>query len=820
MSSIGSPSPFFFGGATSYEIERSLRFVVEDGSKLTRTFGTNTSNTTKTISFWMKRGKIGASQIQNLFCTALSGYIEGRLRINTDDTLQLEERDAGNGTSDGRRTTTQKFRDIASWYHIVLALDSTQGTEIDRAKIYVNGSQVTDFSATRTISQNYSFSLFRSSAENYIGDGTGTGDHFDGYLAEINFIDGQALTPASFGKTSTTTGQWIPKKYTGTYGNNGFYLKFNDNTNNAALGADSSGNGNNWTPSNIASSHDTLSDTPTNNFCVLNPLNKTNDADLREGNLKFFQSSNDESATATFGITSGKWYWEVYKNSSQNPELGIEPLTEFLSNKTDVHSNTKVNFRTNGGDQRVGTSSPTSLTGSSGGQTGAGVIAIAVDFDNKKIWYTDTSGNFFNSGNPATGSNAAFTFSNVAVANGCVPHFFCGTGSNNSFNVNFGQDGTFGGNTSAGGYADGNGHGNFKYSVPSGYLALCSANLSDPTIKKPTDYFDTLLYTGQNTSSLYNVTGLDFQPDWVWGKARNDSIPNILFDAVRGEDKQLETDSFSAEVVRSSAAYRFLSNGFAVSTVGNLNNPVNYVAWNWNAGGSTVTNNDGTISSQVRASTTAGFSIVGYTGNGSNSQTVGHGLGVTPDVVILKDRDTNGITGRWTVLHSFDTSKNIELNTTGAAFGHQGRGSVTGVSNSTFTLFGSTDTQTVNESGDNYIAYVFSEVAGYSKFGSYSSNGNSNGTFVFLGFKPALVIFKNTTSTEAWSMFDNKRDPHNPVAKFLRPSGNNTETSGSNDIDFLSNGFKARTSNNPNVSSNTYIYLAFAEASFKFANAR
>ena len=187
------------GGAV---IERSLRFSATASPKLTRTFGTNTSNTTKTISFWMKRGSLGSTEgMQNIFCTALSGYIEGRLRINTDDTLQFEDRDSSGGTSDGRRQTTAKLRDVNSWYHIMLVLDSTQGTELDRAKIYVNGTQDTDFSATRDISQNYSFSIYRSSAENYISDGTGEGSFFDGCLAEINFIDGQALDSSYFGFT-------------------------------------------------------------------------------------------------------------------------------------------------------------------------------------------------------------------------------------------------------------------------------------------------------------------------------------------------------------------------------------------------------------------------------------------------------------------------------------------------------------------------------------------------------------------------------------------------------------------------------------------
>ena len=225
-------------------ISGSLRFNSANNTKLSRNFGTNTSDTTKTISFWVKRGTISSSSIQNIFSTTVSGNIEGRLRINTDDTLQLEDRDASGGTSDGRRTTTRTLRDTSSWYHIMLVLDSTESTELDRAKIYINGAQDTNFSATRSISQNYSFSFFRSNAENFIGCMGGTSEFFDGNLTEINFIDGQALDPSYFGYTESQTGIWRPKKYTGTFGNNGFNLPMNGSSH---VGRDMSGNGNDFT---------------------------------------------------------------------------------------------------------------------------------------------------------------------------------------------------------------------------------------------------------------------------------------------------------------------------------------------------------------------------------------------------------------------------------------------------------------------------------------------------------------------------------------------------------------------------------------------
>ena len=297
------------GGST---IEKSLRFNDGDSPELRRTFGTNTSNTTKTFSCWMKRGTLGTAQ--NIMSTTISGSIEGRLRINSDDTLQFEDRDASGGTSDGRRQTTAKLRDTTNWYHIVLALDSTQANEADRAKIYINGEQVTAFAATRNIAQNYSFSFNRSSAVNYIGNMSGSSEFFDGYLAEINFIDGIALDASYFGYTEFQTGIWRPKRYEGSYNNNGFHLEFKDTTNNAAMGRDTSGNGNDFTVENIASSHDNLRDTPTNNFATFNTQAGYggNGYTFDNGNLRSIAGGGGHGgAPINIGLSSGKWYVEV-----------------------------------------------------------------------------------------------------------------------------------------------------------------------------------------------------------------------------------------------------------------------------------------------------------------------------------------------------------------------------------------------------------------------------------------------------------------------------------------------------------------------------
>ena len=797
------------GTAEAYTIDRSLRFNRSDNAYLSRTPSSAGNRKTFTYSAWVKLGQTGINSSTNegnglfLSCGAGSTAENMTYRITNNGYIGVDYYGVGGYYS------THRLHDPSAWYHCVWVMDTTESTAADRFKVYVNGDLI--YNNQLGLSQNADTPLNNNSLHT-IGSYSYNTSHsyrLDAYLAEVHFLDGYAYDPSYFAATDSTTGQWNPKKYTGSYGTNGFYLNFSSYGSTSALGTDSSGNGHNFSVSNFSVSsglaYDSMPDTPSNNFCVLNPLNATSsfNFDIGEGNLVFDQTSNDQAITATFFISpqiSGKWYWEIYKNSGQNPEIGICGQ-ETLSNQSTGIVN-RLAFITNGGNLRTGSSSTTSITGGSA-QTGAGWIRIACDMDNKKIWFSDTSGNYFNSGNPATGTNAAYDFSSHATKDGWTPYIFMGTGSGHNCYINFGQ---FELNS-------------FSSNIPTGFKTLTSENLPDPTILLPNKHFDTLLYTGQDTSSLYNVTGLEFQPDWVWGKARNDTIGHILFDAVRGEDKQLETQSTDAEVVRGSAAYRFLSNGFAVSTVGNLNNPVNYVAWNWNAGGSTASNSDGSITSSVRANTTAGFSIVGYTGTGSNA-TVGHGLGVAPKFIITKQRSTSG--HHWRTYHaSIGATKSLYLDLNNAE-----SGSDSGFMNNTeptSTVFSiGTDTN-LNENGETHIAYCFSEVAGYSRFGTYTGNGSTNGPFVYTGFRPAFLIIKRTSGVEQWAISDNKRSPENSVIKYSVANASDAEAGSGNhfEVDYLSNGFKLREDGDiQNINNSQYIYLAFAKSPFKYARAR
>jgi hypothetical protein len=328
-------------------------------------------------------------------------------------------------------------------------------------------------------------------------------------------------------------------------------------------------------------------------------------------------------------------------------------------------------------------------------------------------------------------------------------------------------------------------------------------------INKPSDYFNTVLYTGDGTSSK-SITGIGFQPDLVWVKSRVAAHNHFLWDAVRGVQKRISSNLTTAEGTDTNGLASFDSDGFTLGDKGSINsNTDNYASWNWKAGNSAGSSNtDGTITSTVTANQTAGFSIVKWTGDSSASATVGHGLGATPQVIITKEM--NG-TDYWHVYHhNLSTNNNLFLNVTNAQSAPSD-GTIANVGSSTFGFQGSTNVVAVNESGIDNIGYCFVEKKGYSKFGYYYGNGNADGTFVYTGFKPAFVMLKNRTDASDWSIKDSKRPGYNQVNDILYPNLSNAEEHGG-DIDIVSNGFKVRTTAaNTNNNGSIYIYMAFAE---------
>lgn len=330
-------------------------------------------------------------------------------------------------------------------------------------------------------------------------------------------------------------------------------------------------------------------------------------------------------------------------------------------------------------------------------------------------------------------------------------------------------------------------------------------------IDKPSDYFNTVLYTG-NATDDHSITGVGFQPDWVWVKGRSEISSHRLNDSVRGAGKELLTNTTGAEYTYSpnTSLKSFDSDGFTLGTDNGINkSSVTYASWNWLASNTTASNTDGSITSTVSANTTSGFSIVSYTGNGSNGASFGHGLGVKPKIVLIKNRTTAKNWVYWQDTTNNGTSDvRLVLNLTSANYNNL---HVT-FGTSTITL-GNTD-DAWNKSGDNLIAYCFAEKKGFSKFGSYTGNGSSDGTFVYTGFKPAFVMVKRSNTTGSWIIFDNKRNTFNPEDKFLYPNLTNAEGT-LTALDFVSNGFKFRNADTFwNASGSTYIYLCFAENPF------
>lgn len=794
--------------ATGYNIERSLRFNSADSAYLNRTPGSAGNRRTFTWSGWVKRSSLGAARY--LFVSTIPSN-ETSILFTSSDTLQFYLSSAG--VVVGNVISSAVYRDPSAWYHIVVAVDTTQATSSNRVKLYVNGEQITALGTATYPSQNTDGQI--NSTNSHTLGFNNTANTHDGYLADVHFIDGQALTPSSFGENDTDTGVWKPKAYTGSYGTNGFKLTFSDNSNTTAatLGKDTSGNGNNWTPNNFSvtagAGNDSLVDTPTQygtdtgaggevrgNYATLNPLDVGANISNAQGNLYALKTATGwTSQRSTLGISTGKWYFEglvtgniVSNGSEKQAMIGVGNSLMSLANYIGVDANGwSYNFdglKINNGTSSYGTAF-----------TGGDVISVAVDMDAGKIWFAK-NGTWQASGNPASGTNAAFT----NVTGTVIPAIGLG-GSNTgnvSWDMNFGQR-------------------PFAYTAPSGFKALCTTNLPTPAIgatstTRADDYFNTVLYTG--TGSQQTVTGVGFQPDFTWVKSRNNVTNHIVQDAVRGATKILIPNATNSELTGTQWFNGFASDGFIVgSDAASNQSGYTYVAWNWKANGAGSSNTAGSITSTVSANTTAGFSIVTYTGTGA-SATVGHGLGVAPRMIIVKARN---FARNWNVYHgSLGATQGINLNATGAATTDSGWWNNTAPTSTVFTAGSYSSEGTVT-----YVAYCFAEVAGYSRFGSYTGNGSADGPMVFTDFKPAYVMIKQSSASgEHWTILDNKRNTYNVINKELYANLSNAEGSnaGNATLDFLSNGFKIRTTNaGQNTNGATYIYAAFASDPFKYS---
>jgi hypothetical protein len=364
----------------------------------------------------------------------------------------------------------------------------------------------------------------------------------------------------------------------------------------------------------------------------------------------------------------------------------------------------------------------------------------------------------------------------------------------------------------------------FAYTAPSGFKALNTANLPAPVVTKPSDVMDVVTYTG-NTATTRSITGLNFSPDLVWIKNRGSTYWNVLFDVVRGVGNQLSSNQTDAELASGSniagKVSSFDANGFTLASgssgIYTVNeNNVGHVAWTWDAGSSTVTNTQGSISSQVRANANAGFSVVTYAGNSTLNATIGHGLGVAPKWIIIKSRTS---ADAWIVLTTvIDGSQDYGILNSTSAFANDIVSSTP-----TSTVFSISGSTAVGSTGNNYVAYCFAPVAGYSSFGSYTGNGSADGPFVYTGHRSRFLLIKCSSlggSGQNWIIIDTSRDTYNISENILRPNLSDAEVD-YGFVDVLSNGFKLKnTDNSVNGSGQTYVYMALAESSFQYARAR
>ena len=901
----------------SAKIQKSLRFNDDDSSYLLRTPSSNGNRQTWTFSAWVKRSNITTGTYPTIFSTnSSSNYSTNGTYLwfyNTDE-LGLS---IGSGTY--KLKTTAKFTDPISWYNVVAHVDTTQGTASDRAKLYVNGEEQTDLADADYPTQNYSTRV-NDQTQHIVGARrhNSIDNYFDGYIAEVNFIDGQALDASYFGFTDPQTGIWMPKKFTpnkinngttwssnattsnlaggniadvfdgDTYdsatinssdasnnhftlssvnvnaskvtvyvsnsgsditvyingasvgtvssgdmsnnvskpfsftftetivstikvqrgsstsgwiiygislddvmlidgntsniGVNGFRLDYSDNSSTAALGTDKSNNGNDWTANNLSvtagEGNDSVLDTPTKNWATLNLLEPTSNVTFSEGNLKAVKSNAGFIASSNFVVTSGKWYMEMkYVSGTSNHMISVGFGSPDRSYQRLVRGG-DGELTPNTGNVAVTFADPD-------------VLMLALDVDNGK-WYIGKNGSYMLSGDPVNGTG--FVHSGLSSSEGFKFIAINNTSTGGqTISANFGQQG-------------------FTYTPPTGFKAFNSSNIQpDPTINtilRPQRHFDTILYTGNDGSQT--ITGLEFDPDFVWAKNRQDAgYHHDLYDTVRGNNLRL----FSSQTQAEATGYlQFgVTGGFSLTSGGGINsNNKNHVAWCWKAGGAAVSNTNGNITSSVSVNEEAGFSIVSYTGNGSNGQTVGHGLSQAPKWIILKARDA---TQNWRVWHhslATDGSKRLLLDAQNASE-DAGFLNDTAPTSTVFTLGNADDAWNAN--GAKFIAYCWHEVPGYSKFGSYTGNGSTDGPLVFTGFRPAWIMIKISGYTGNWIIFDNKRDPFNYCDTRLFANLANADTGSYNVISMLSNGFKFANQYDGSWNRNNtqFIYVAFAE---------
>jgi hypothetical protein len=576
------------------------------------------------------------------------------------------------------------------------------------------------------------------------------------------------------------------------------------------------------------------------NFCTMNQVDPGVYQTITGGGLIVggtgSSTADQAKRGATFYVNSGKWYWEVRQTvgGSSYGEVGISVGSAGTATPTAnsgfseglvYQSIAGTLTATAAGYLGLGTITTTS-TGVSAISSNQ-VINIALDMDNRKLFF-GLDGTYFNSGDPANGTNPQFSWTTDTFVTPTSKNY----AANRPSHYNFGQDSTFAGNETAGGNADGNGHGDFHSSVPTGFLSLCSSNLSisediDPAETDdnyPAKNFNAVLYTGNASTNA--ISGLGFQPDLFWFNRRSNAgaYGNGIVDSSRGAGLGLYPNRADADTTFTSDFDSFDSDGFTLNagSSANINNSgQTFAAWCWKANGGTTTSftaSGDRLAGTYQANTNSKFSIITYTGNATADAEVLHGLGTTPNFIIFKARSNTHWWGIYlksggTVHTGYDSL--LYLNSSNALASSQ---AVNIVPDSTKIVF--SGNEQINTNAATYVMYAWADNE-MQKFGMYEGNGNTNGPFVYTGFRPRMLILKDLDDAENWVQFDSARNTFNPVDKGVFPNSTAAETTGSGsgfDVDFLSNGFKLRCTHDNMNGSSTYVYACWGDVPFKYNN--
>ena len=718
------------------------------------------------------------------------------------------------------------------WAHIAIGYNGTT------TRVWVNGISVGTSTSPYTIP---------STVNQYvIGSNIGaTSNYYTGNLSNLRFVKGTDVYGVGNATIAVPTGpltaitntQLLTLQNSTVIDNstNAFTITNTGSVTTATatpfvenIFADASGNNNTWAGNNInystaGSTYDSMNDSPTvtsatvANYAVLNPVGAATYASLTSANLKLTGGGSTwNNAPSTIAPTSGKWYYEVTTTSWGTTTYSAASVYQAfvsgnLAGSTSSAPGWSAQLATSGNSSYFNANAATAVN--MGSWVAGDICNVAVDISAGKIWF-GRNGVWYNiSGTTYTNTDVAagngYAFNNLATN---TPTYMSGavyTVSGNVIDLNFGQR-------------------PFSYTPPTGFNALNTYNLPTPTIANGAQYMAATTYTGTGATQTIsdggnNTIGTTFQPDLVWIKSRSAATNNNLFDVLRGTTAYLISNSTATEATNANTLTAFGSTGFTVgsdaSAIGVNVNAATYVGWQWKANGAGVTNTNGSITSTVSANTTAGFGIVTYTGTGANA-TIGHGLGVAPNMVITKSRNLGG--SHWTVYHSsVGNTGALLLDTTAATNTSINYWNNTSPTSSVFSvgIDGS-----VNNSGNTFVAYCWAAVPGYSAFGSYTGNGSTDGPFVYTGFRPRYVLVKETVTVSNWNQWDSSRNPANLTNLLLRPNSSGAESvSGSTDIqvDFLANGFKIRGSSGDfNTNGELIIYAAFAENPFQNSRAR